>query len=254
MLYASAPYSLTHLLGYGYHGDFIAAWDDGVLQQAVDQCTDMGGEMRSCGVFQFPENTASCTLENPLPEDIKDENTEGPMQGLPGQCEVQSGPEEAEKGKGATGTSSGGKTGKKSDSDSSKGGDYGSPPASAPAAPLPSSPPVDDKKTGAVFAQVKDAGDNYQAPPSPPSPPAAPTTTVPPVGPAADQAGDVVSTKIWTEGRVVHEEKIVMQEVTVTSDGAKVKRTAEAQAEHVKRHAHRHHHPMQHGVGGRRMR
>lgn len=258
------------MLGYGYHGDFISAWDEGVLQQAVEQCTDMGGQMRSCGVFEFPENTASCTLEN-LPEELKDEKPEGPMPGLPGGCEVQSGPEPAKKGKGATGSSSGGKSGGKSggnaagnsagksDGSSSLAGDSSSysPPAAAP-----SSPHVENKKAGAVFAQVKDTGDEYQAPankaPADQAPvdqaPAAPTTTPPPSGPTNDQAGKVVSTKIWTEGRVVHEEKIVMQEVTVTSGGAKVKRTAEAKAEHVKRHGHRHHHPMQHGAGGRRMR
>lgn len=213
--------------------------------------------MRSCGVFEFPDNTASCTLEN-LPSELKDENTQGPMQGLPGGCEVQQGPEQAMKGKGASGSSSGGKSGGKSDG-GPKGSDSGSysSPAAAPAAAPAAPPAVENKKAGAVFAQVKDTGDNYKAPPptSPTTTPAPPTTTPPAVmvPVSTDQAGNVVSTEIWTDGRIVHENKIVMQEVTVTQGGVKAKRSPEAKAEHVKRHGHRHHHPMQHGVGGRRM-
>lgn len=242
---------LIHSLGHGYHGDFIAAWDEGVLQQAIEQCTDMGGEMRSCGVFEFPENTASCTLEN-LPLELKDENAEGPMQGLPGGCEVQSGPEQAKKGKGATGKSSGGK----SDGGSSNAGNAGSyaPPDTAASSSSPPAP-VDNKKSGGVFAQVKNEAPaaDYQAPPSPPAPA---TTTSPPAGPpSADQGGNFISTEIYTDGRVVHENKVVMQEVTVTTEvGAKAKRTPEAQAGHAKRAHRHHHHPMQHGVGGRRLR
>ncbi|KAL9598292.1 MAG: hypothetical protein Q9219_004593 [cf. Caloplaca sp. 3 TL-2023] len=245
--------------GYGYHGDFIAAWDEGVLQQAVEQCTDMGGQMKSCGVFEFPENTASCTLEN-LPSELQDENVEGPMQGLPGGCEVQSGPEPAEKGKGATGSSSGGKLAGKS-SKSSKIVDTGSnAPAAAPVAPAaPAAPaPVDDKKDGGVIAEVKDKAPapvhDYQAP-SPVSPDAitTPPTTTP--SPSVDQGGNFVSTEIYTDGRIVHENKIVVQEVTITSQaGAKAKRTPEAQAEHAKRAHRHHHHAMQHGIGGRRLR
>ena len=237
------------VIGYGYHGDFIAAWDEGVLQQAVEQCTDMGGEMRSCGVFEFPDNTASCTLEN-LPSELKDENAEGPMQGLPGGCEVQSGPEQAKKGKGATGSSSGGKAG----SGSSNAGNAGS---DAPPAPVPapssstSSVPVEAKQSGGVFAQVKNEAPaaDYQAPPSP-------TTTTPPAGPSSmDQVEGFVSTVIYTDGRIVHENKIVVQEVTVTTDvGAKAKRTPEAHAGHAKRGHRHHHHAMQHGIGGRRLR
>ncbi|KAL9009588.1 MAG: hypothetical protein Q9173_005394 [Seirophora scorigena] len=247
--------------GYGYHGDFIAAWDEGVLQQAVDQCTDMRGEMKLCGVFEFTDNPASCRLED-LPSELKDEDTEGPMQGLPGGCEVQSGPEAATKGKGATGSSSGGKSGGKSAGKSveksiakneegpakgSVSGSYSPPAEDAPA-------PVENKKAAAVVAETEDKGDDRGAPPPPV--PAAPVTTSPPVADPAMKvhAGDVISTEVYTDGRVVHEDVVVMHEVTVTELGVKAKRTPEAKAEHVKRHGHRHHHPMQHGVGGRRMR
>ncbi|KAL8858636.1 MAG: hypothetical protein Q9178_004930 [Gyalolechia marmorata] len=249
--------------GYGYHGDFIAAWDEGVLERAVSECTDKGGEMKSCGVFELTQDSASCTIEN-LPEEIKNENTEGPMSSLPGDCEIQPGPEPARKGKGASGSSSGGKSkGNSSAKNKSKedkapvNKDSTSPPVEeAPAAPIPESKPE-----GGVFVekeekapeqapekapeQVPEQAPEYVAPPPPPAP--APTT--PPSAPV-DEAGNVLRTDVRTDGRVVYENKVVVHEVTVTEE-AKVKRTPEA--EHVKRHAHRHHH-MQHGIGGRRMR
>ncbi|KAL8667825.1 MAG: hypothetical protein Q9202_000290 [Teloschistes flavicans] len=229
--------------GYGYHGDFIAAWDEGVLQQAVEQCTDMGGEMRSCGVFEFPDNTASCTLEN-LPSELKDENTSGPMPNLPGDLPVQSGPEAAKKGPGGSGSSSGGK---------SSGSDTTSSSSSGAKAPVvkDTSKSSDDKKEGAVVAQVKNNADNYQAPAaSPPAPAPSPTTTSPPVANVLP-AGEVVSTSIYTDGRVVYENVVIVEEVTTTQGGAKEKRTPEAK---VKRHGHRHHHARDHGTGGRRLR
>ncbi|KAL8656412.1 MAG: hypothetical protein Q9210_000271 [Variospora velana] len=254
--------------GYGYHGDFISAWDEGVLEQAVEQCTDQKGEMRLCGVFEYTDKPASCILEN-LPSELKDENTEGPMQGLPGGCEVQSGPEPAMEGKGATGSSSGGKSGGKSAGKSveksvgkpetvpAKGGDSSSysPPAEAAPAPVKNKLPAANQDAAVIVAEVEDKGDDHGAPPQQ-LPPAAPATTPPPSADSAvtGQAGNIISTSLYTDGRVVHKNLVVMHEVTVTEDGVKAKRTPEAKAEHVKRHGHRHHHPMQHGVGGRRMR
>ncbi|KAL9605563.1 MAG: hypothetical protein Q9179_001266 [Wetmoreana sp. 5 TL-2023] len=241
---------LTYSSGYGYHGDFIAAWDEGVLQQAVDQCTDMGGEMRSCGVFEFPENTGSCTLEN-LPDELKEENSKGPMPGLPGDCEVQSGPEQAKKGKGATGSSSGGKSGGKT---SGGNNDYTPPAVNDKSVSSVELPAGDKKPEGGVFAQVKDkASDPQPAAPAsassaPVEPAPSPATTSAPV--QVDEAGNVISTSIYTDGRIVHENKVVLQEVTIT-EGQKAKRTPEAKA---RRHGHRHHHAQQHGIGGRRMR
>lgn len=225
--------------------------------------------MKSCGVFEFPDNTASCRLEN-MPSELKDENTEGPMEGLPGGCEVQHGPEQAKKGKGASGSSSGGKSSGKSNQDPKEKSNSGSNGKSdggskvVDTTPAAAVPVAENKDTGAVFAQVgdtsdpaiahKDTGDKYEAPASPATTPPTTTPLPAPTDAVVDEAGNFVSTEIYTSGRVVYENKVVMQEVTVTQDGAKAKRTAEAKVEHVKRHAHRHHHPMQHGVGGRRMR
>ncbi|KAL8680078.1 MAG: hypothetical protein Q9186_003717 [Xanthomendoza sp. 1 TL-2023] len=239
--------------GYGYHGDFISAWDEGVLDRAVSECTDMSGEMKACGVFEFTEDSASCTLET-MPDELKDENTEGPMPNLPGGCEIQSGPEQAKKGKGGSGSSSGGnkaagssKDNKAKDHTPPANKDTSSPPVvDAPVARLAESKPeakheakleakpeakAESKAEGGVFAETKEET---------------------PAAPIFDEAGNIIRTETYTDGQVVHKNKVVVKEVTVTV-GAKAKRTPEAKAEHAKRHGHRHHH-MQHGVGGRRMR
>ncbi|KAL8769415.1 MAG: hypothetical protein Q9209_004643 [Squamulea sp. 1 TL-2023] len=242
--------------GYGYHGDFISAWDEGVLERAVSECTDMSGQMKSCGVFEFTQDSASCTLES-LPDELKNENTEGPMSGLPGGCEIQSGPEPAKKGKGASGSSSGGKSSSGSSTEN-KSKDYAPPVnkdsaspavADAPAVPLPESNP-ESKPEGGVFAENKAKAPEYVAPPSSP---AAPITTNPPVAvPVLDAAGNVIRTDIRTDAGVVYENKVVLKEVTITEGGPKAKRSPDA--EHFKRHVHHRHQHMQHGIGGRRMR
>lgn len=80
--------------GYGYHADFIAAWDEGV-QEAVKentQCTGLGtsGEVTTCPVFdgkiQSQEEARACTLN--MPEVISDERTVGVLDGLPGGVKI----------------------------------------------------------------------------------------------------------------------------------------------------------------------
>jgi len=80
--------------GYGYHADFIAAWDDGVQEQVRDnpQCTGLttDGVVENCPVFQgriqSQQEAASCKLT--LPSSIADEQTDGIMEGLPGDVKI----------------------------------------------------------------------------------------------------------------------------------------------------------------------
>ncbi|PVG04652.1 hypothetical protein CPB86DRAFT_831140 [Serendipita vermifera] len=37
--------------GYSSHADFIMGWDTGLLQQAIDQCTDSQADLSTCGVL-----------------------------------------------------------------------------------------------------------------------------------------------------------------------------------------------------------
>ncbi len=253
---------MTDIPGYGYHGDFISAWDDGVLEKAVAECTDLSGEMKSCSVFEFADDAASCTIES-MPDDLKDENTEGPMSNLPGGCEIQSGPERATKGKGASGSSSGGKSaGVSSPENKSKDESPAVNKESSSSSPAAESKPegnvaeskpagnvAESKPEGNVAAEKEDKHDEkvaeYVAPP-------APTTTSPPAeAPVADHAGNAIRTEIYTSNGIVYENLVVVKEVTVT-EGAKAKRTPEA--EHVQRHGHRHEHVKRHAHGGRRLR
>ncbi|KAK5079474.1 hypothetical protein LTR70_009375 [Exophiala xenobiotica] len=80
--------------GYGYHADFIAAWDDGVQEQVRDnpQCTGLttDGVVENCPVFQgriqSQQEAASCKLT--LPSSIAGEQTDGIMEGLPGDVKI----------------------------------------------------------------------------------------------------------------------------------------------------------------------
>lgn len=81
--------------GYGYHADFIAAWDDGVQEQVRDssQCTGLSssGEIGDCPVFnghtQSKEEALACKLQ--LNNSILDEITEGVLDALPGKVKVK---------------------------------------------------------------------------------------------------------------------------------------------------------------------
>lgn len=81
--------------GYGYHADFIAAWDDGVQEAVRDStaCTGLGtsGEINSCPVFdgkiQSKEDALACKLT--LDSAIADEQTDGILDALPGGVKVK---------------------------------------------------------------------------------------------------------------------------------------------------------------------
>ena len=87
--------------GYGYHADFICAWDDGTLQQVIDNpsCTGPGvsGNQWDCPVFadlkdvDDPE-TINCKMQ--VPDAIKNELI-NLVEQLPGDVPVQSGPQSA---------------------------------------------------------------------------------------------------------------------------------------------------------------
>lgn len=80
--------------GYGYHADFIAAWDDGIQEAVRDNpsCTGIttDGEVDTCPVFngkiQSQADANSCKLT--LSEAIIDEATDGLLDGLPGAIKI----------------------------------------------------------------------------------------------------------------------------------------------------------------------
>ncbi|KIW92651.1 uncharacterized protein Z519_06498 [Cladophialophora bantiana CBS 173.52] len=82
--------------GYGYHGDFMCAWDEGVLQSAIDDpaCNlpvGTSGNQNDCPIFklQNPDDGTQCKME--VPEVLQNEQINF-VQHLPGNVQIQSGP------------------------------------------------------------------------------------------------------------------------------------------------------------------
>lgn len=69
--------------GNGYHGDFLAAWPNDVLQSAFANCTSMSGKVEDCGVFdlQDPDMSSQCHLD--LPEALVGVDVYNPQKGSP---------------------------------------------------------------------------------------------------------------------------------------------------------------------------
>ncbi|KAK5107029.1 hypothetical protein LTR62_001918 [Meristemomyces frigidus] len=79
--------------GYGFHGDFINGWDVPTLQQAVDTCTNLSGDLSDCPVFADLYSDEECQACQ-IPPSI-DEPITGNLTALPGCNPVTSGPEYA---------------------------------------------------------------------------------------------------------------------------------------------------------------
>ncbi|KAI3097075.1 hypothetical protein CBS147333_9404 [Penicillium roqueforti] len=92
--------------GYGYHGDFMQAWDDGILQQAIDTCTSESGIVTDCEIFDVQTEDEQRQCQFPVPSVIKNENCELHEDGLPGDMAIQWGPEYATMKSAATTTTS----------------------------------------------------------------------------------------------------------------------------------------------------
>jgi hypothetical protein len=84
--------------GFGYHGDFIAGWDNDILQEAINStvCTngDSSGLQEDCPVFllQNSSDATQCKLETPAAIQNEPINF---VPVLPGSIQIQSGPQSA---------------------------------------------------------------------------------------------------------------------------------------------------------------
>ncbi|KAF2865754.1 hypothetical protein BDV95DRAFT_612332 [Massariosphaeria phaeospora] len=261
--------------GYGYHGDFMNGWDKTFLQGAIDTCTNPSGNLKDCGVFQphmqSMEEAAKCKFE--VPEELKDDNCDGPADQLCGKVPVQLGPEYASSlipGDGekpdptpappavteqplvpsasfekaetvVTDKFGGGLSHANAEMSIAKDIEI------AAATPTPTPEPV----VAEAVAEVKDVAAEAAAPSASSSSqavaPAAPAPTpAPPAGeaPPAD-AGKILSTKTYTQDGVVHVEVIQQQIVTVIENVVAPQR----------RHAHHRHQHLrrdrEHGLLGR---
>ncbi|RHZ60408.1 hypothetical protein CDV55_106896 [Aspergillus turcosus] len=75
--------------GFGYHGDFMHGWEPGVLEQAVEQCTNPSGEVGDCAVFdiQSEDDQRQCTFD--MPTILKNEKVTLTSGGLPNKLAIQ---------------------------------------------------------------------------------------------------------------------------------------------------------------------
>ncbi|KAK2061374.1 hypothetical protein LY76DRAFT_507915 [Colletotrichum caudatum] len=78
----SQPFVLSNgdATGYSLHADFIAAWDEDVLQKIIDTCNAGSSGMDKCpGLLKGLNTDKDCTIPSPL-----NEVTDGVLQSLPG--------------------------------------------------------------------------------------------------------------------------------------------------------------------------
>lgn len=260
-------------VGYGYHGDFLEGWETGILQKAIDTCTDLSGNQEDCPVFSFDDQPTECLLESPLPVVISKENVCGPRQGLPNGIKVQGGPELAQP-------------------HTPNPASY-LPPAAQSFSPLTSSstqavrvvPTVlvsskSHQPTHALSTQFIELNNKIAQVTSSPttlsssakyvqptsntlltsSKPAPPATTHPAeisnVFPTVTLAADqFIITHTYNLGREVYERIVMLKEVIVTAGAEHAKKASmpEPVEPHLhKRHKHKHH--VAHGIGGRSIR
>ncbi|CAG8979221.1 hypothetical protein HYALB_00011278 [Hymenoscyphus albidus] len=78
--------------GYGFHGDFVNGWKEGVLQKAIDDCNIESDVIEECKHFSFITNQVAQSCR--VPASI-DEQTSGTLDKLPGCNPVQPGPDPA---------------------------------------------------------------------------------------------------------------------------------------------------------------
>lgn len=95
--------------GFGYHGDFIMGWEetsDFALQDAVDTCTNLSGEISDCPLFNIVDEATQNECKFDMPTALLDDALDGPLSSLPGDVAVAWGPAPANAADSATTPSS----------------------------------------------------------------------------------------------------------------------------------------------------
>lgn len=251
-----------------------------MLQQAIDQCTNLSGNERDCPVFTFHDAPGECQMESPLLASISKENVLGPRQGLPNGVQVQSGPEQASKP---------GNSGSNGYAPAGKPFEIAPPsPETTSVAKIPTVPVSAPYKHSSVYASVHTSATTSDSPSIdltsvkndvaqafsssssssastllPPvqvpvatrpstfaisvTPPASSSPLPPtPSAPATISQAQVpeqgpVYTNYYTSGREAHEVIVYVEEVTVTAEVAYAKRTAPPEPHAKIEHHHRRH-------------
>jgi len=232
-------------VGTGYHGDFIMGWESkDYLQNVLDTCTNMSGNMEDCALFTIDEESpAECKFKTP--KSLEKDDCHGPREGMPVDIPIQYGPGPATK------YAIAGRKGKET-----SGIEQSAAPSTFSERPTFSYTSADPKKTetaqGGIIVAAYSSGANadnkpaeakpshykpaadkpseYQAAPSPA------TTQVPDVEAAADACE---SSTTVTEGNTVIHVCIQETDVTVTATATQTSYAKNKRhAQHLQKHAH----------------
>jgi hypothetical protein len=182
-------------------------WDQTFLQDAVNQCTNLTGEIEDCPLFTIQDASTYGNCNITLPSALVSENVVGPIPTLPGNPAIASGPGYA------------------------SGTDAGQAPVTATANPVPT--------PGALFAAVTSASSAVAA-----AAVASPSTTPPPAAAAASVSSEsFFSTDYSTSGLVVQEvlwvEEVVTETATAAQTGTLMKRSVPGRDGHLRKHHRR---------------
>lgn len=201
-------------------------WNETFLQDAVDQCTNLSGEIQDCALFDIQDESVYGNCNITLPSALVSENVVGPISSLPGNVHIMSGPGYAAGAEAGVSTPAG-----------------SSPTDSTPAATTAAANPVptlshsagvtlasaDTYVPGAVFAAVtRSSSPGYG------EGAAASVTAAPSVSSVGTQS--YFSTEYSTSGQVVNEVLWLEEMVTIT---ASVTQTMTLPSRN-KRHFHAH--------------
>ena len=76
------------ITGFGYHGDFMSAWDTSLLQQAINTCRNPSGRLEDCQLFQPLGEIQTDQCKFKTPQSLVTEDVRGPRHRLPGNITV----------------------------------------------------------------------------------------------------------------------------------------------------------------------
>jgi hypothetical protein len=176
-------------------------WEESFLQDAVNTCTNLSGEITDCALFDIQAASVYDSCSITLPSALVSENVTGPAPTLPGNVPIQSGPGYATIGGGGAETST----------------------AAATSAPTPASSAIAKPSAeNANIAVIADATSGA----------AASSITAAPVLPSSD-AASYFSTQYITSSDVVDEILWAEEVVTVT---ASVTMTLPNRRRHIHQH------------------
>ncbi|KAI1651968.1 uncharacterized protein F4817DRAFT_355902 [Daldinia loculata] len=236
--------------GFGYHGDFMTGWDVDFLQEAIDTCTNASGNIRDCPLFmnngplQTDEEQNSCEFDVP-PMLAQEDGSARNLANLPGNIQVQAGPQSATPGAGDANPIISAAT-------SLLGGFFGSASSSTTSSSIPAvtsssasveSVPV-SQNFGALAVPPAETPSSSTPLPTPPT-----TTPAPAVTSDPGVSYEVVSTQTITRGSQV--EVVIWKEpVVYVTEESITTVTVESPAVKPRRFYGRH--ALQHGHHARR--